>query len=155
MPQMNITCVLVCISLPLLPLPTVTVKDVTDRIEKIKKPQSYVKGDKFPALRDRVASSVALAHPSMYNIMSAKGCWPNNWKTEFLTPIPKIALPKGPNDLRNILCTAMLSKVYKSFVLEWPNPQTGLRGHQFGGVKRVRYQAPSCGGLATGSHKSG
>lgn len=57
------------------------------------------------------------------------------WKQEFVTPIPKKALPTSLNDLPNISCTALLSKVYESFVLGWLGEQVGMRSYQMGGKK--------------------
>lgn len=42
---------------------------------------------------------------------------------------------KKPDDLRNISCTQLFSKVYESFVLKRINEQVTLRTNQFGGVK--------------------
>ena len=61
--------------------------------------------------------------------------YPTSWKTKFVTPIPKAPHPQSANDLRNISCTMLTSKVNESFLLNWLNVQTGLRGNQYGGVK--------------------
>ena len=37
------------------------------------------------------------------------------------------------NDLRNISCTALFSKVFESFVLSWLTKQVGMRENQMGG----------------------
>ena len=39
------------------------------------------------------------------------------------------------NDLRNISCTALFSKVYGGFVLGWQGEQVGMRANQLGGMK--------------------
>ena len=57
------------------------------------------------------------------------------WKTECVTPIPKTDVPTSAEDLRNISCTQLLSKVYGSFVLEWLGTQISLRTNQYGGTK--------------------
>ena len=44
-------------------------------------------------------------------------------------------MPSNVNDLRNISCTALFSKVYESFVLGWLSEQVGMRSNQMGGMR--------------------
>ena len=117
------------------PLPQLTTDQVATRQRIFKKPRGTVRGDIFPGLvtKHNVLLAVPLTH--IYNAMSSTGQWPSGWKTEFVNPIPKIPHPQSANDLRNILCTLLISKVYKSFLLNWLGAQTGLRENQYGGVK--------------------
>ena len=39
------------------------------------------------------------------------------------------------NDLRNISCTKLASKIYESYVLRWASEQVKVKKNQFGGVK--------------------
>ena len=71
----------------------------------------------------------------IYNSISISETWPLLWKQEFVTPIPKKSLPTSLNDLRNISCTALFSKVYESFVLGWLGEQIGMRANQMGGMR--------------------
>ena len=41
------------------------------------------------------------------------------WKVEYVTVIPKKTHPQVLEDLRNILCTMLASKMYKSYILDW------------------------------------
>ena len=52
-----------------------------------------------------------------------------------MTPIPKKPVPESVNDLRNISCTALFSKVFESFVLDRLAEQVGMRENQMGGMK--------------------
>ena len=52
-----------------------------------------------------------------------------------MTPIPKKTVPEGINNLKNISCTALFSKVFESFVLERLLEQVGMRENQMGGMK--------------------
>ena len=117
------------------PVQLLTPFDVANRLRKFKKPKSMVKHDIFPALVSPAANFLAgpLAH--IYNTISTTAVWPLLWKQEFVTPIPKKPLPSGLNDLRNISCTALFSKVYESFVLGWLGEQVGMRSNQMGGMK--------------------
>ena len=117
------------------PLPPLTVDQVRERLLAIKKPKSMVRHDIFPCLVGRVAPSIAAPLASIYNNMLTTHCWPLRWKEEFVTPIPKKPVPEGINDLRNISCTALFSKVFESFVLERLLEQVGMRENQMGGMK--------------------
>ena len=56
-------------------------------------------------------------------------------KREFVTVIPKRSSPQNLDDLRNISCTMLASKVFESFVLDSLKSQFKLRSNQYGGVK--------------------
>ena len=58
-----------------------------------------------------------------------------NLNEEHVTVIPKKTVPESINDLRNILCTALPSKVYESYVLNWVQEEVRTKSNQFGGVK--------------------
>ena len=57
------------------------------------------------------------------------------WKQEFVTTIPKKTVPEGVNDLRNISCTMLPSKIFESYVLNWIQGEVKLKNNQYGGVK--------------------
>lgn len=117
------------------PMPELRVDQVLARLRAIKKPKSMVRHDIFPNLVGDVASSIAVPLTSIYNNMIGTKSWPLRWKEEFVTPIPKKPVPEGINDLRNISCTALFSKVFETFVLERLVEQVGMRENQMGGMK--------------------
>ena len=94
-----------------------------------------VRHDIFPSLVSDAAPFLASPLTYIYNTITATSTWPLKWKKEFVTPIPKKLIPQGINDLRNISCTALFSKVYESFVLGWLNEQVGMRANQLGGMR--------------------
>lgn len=112
------------------PLPVLSVAQVAARLRLFKKPRGIVGGDIFPALVTKHSTELSVPLTSIYNAVSSSGIWPAEWKTEYVTLIPKSA-----NNLWNISCTMLMSKVYESFVLNWLSGQTGLRRNQYGGVK--------------------
>ena len=118
-----------------LSLPVLTRDQVERKLVSFKKPKSMVPGDIFPALVNRTARWLSVPLTDIYNCMTVSTSWPAEWKTEYVTPIPKTTLPQSPNDLRNISCTKLFSKVYESFVLTWLGEQASLRANQYGGVK--------------------
>ena len=108
---------------------------VRKRLMQFKKPKSMVKHDIFPALVSGAAPFLAGPLTHIYNSITSTSTWPLAWKEEFVTPIPKKAVPQDLNDLRNISCTALFSKVYESFVLGWLTEQVGMRANQMGGMR--------------------
>ena len=94
-----------------------------------------VKTDIFPELLTKYADFFAVPLTGIYNSITHTKIWPPEWKREFVTPIPKKKLPSTIDDLRNISCTALISKIYESYVLEWMLPEVKLKENQFGGVK--------------------
>ena len=117
------------------PLPVLTPDRVARRLAIFRKPKSMVKHDIFPALVTPAAPFLSGPLTHIYNTMFATQTWPTRWKEEFVTPIPKKSVPENMNDLRNISCTALFSKVFESFVLELLTEQIGMRENQMGGMK--------------------
>ena len=58
------------------------------------------------------------------SIMS--GTYPSRWKTEFVSPHPKILPPKSYQDLRNLSMTEFLSKTFERFILRGTSTVKGL-----------------------------
>lgn len=94
-----------------------------------------VLGDVFPSILAVVAPLLATPLADIYNTVSNTLTWPELWKTEYVTVIPKTAHPSTLNDVRNISCTMMFSKIYESFLLGWISEQVGIRANQYGGMK--------------------
>ena len=117
------------------PPPLLTTAEVKQRLVSFKKAKSMVPGDVFPSLVNRMAEWISVPLTDIYNAITTSQTWPSIWKREYVTPIPKKGLPQCMNDLRNISCTNLFSKVYESFVLPWLTGQTGLRSNQYGGVR--------------------
>jgi hypothetical protein len=117
---------------------------VAARLKAFKKPKSRVVTDIFPDLVTQYAALLAIPLTNIYNSILATGIWPKVWKQEFVTAIPKKSIPEGPNDLRNISCTALVSKVFESFVMDWLKPQVALKTNQFGGVKGTSVEHLLC-----------
>ena len=92
-------------------LPVLLPYQVAGRIRAFKKPKSMVRGDIFPALMTRFGDLLAIPLCEIYNTITATKIWPKIWKEEYVTVIPKKMLPENINDLRNISCTALPSKI--------------------------------------------
>ena len=120
---------------PLGHLPFLSHADVAARLTKFRKPKSMVKGDIFPKLVNEVAPALSIPLAHIFNAITISHSWPALWKIKYVTPIPKKNVPESANDLRNIYCTQLFSKLYESFILEWLTSQVKLRNNQYGGVK--------------------
>ena len=116
-------------------LPKLSVQQVAQRLRDQKKPGSVVHGDIFPKLVNPCADSLAVPLTSIFNEVVKSLHWPEAWKTEYVTLIPKKGKPNGLADLRNISCTAFFSKVLETFVLQWAMDEVTLKPNQYGGVK--------------------
>ena len=56
------------------------------------------------------------------------------WKIEYVTPIPKVTSPSSFNELRNISCTTVFSKVLEHFILTRAKNEVMPGPNQFGGL---------------------
>ena len=99
----------------------------------------------FPQLLGDLSDLFALPLTNIYNEITKKKVWPVAWKREYVTPIPKKVHPESMNDLRNISCTALTSKIYESYVLEWLGKEVSLKSNQFGGTKGCSVDHLLCG----------
>ena len=116
-------------------LPILLPYQVAGRIRAFRKPKSMVLGDIFPALFSKYPEFLAIPLCSIYNAITSTRIWPVIWKQEFVTSIPKKMVLEGLDDLRNISCTMLPSKVYESFVLNWIQEEVKVKENQHGGVK--------------------
>ena len=91
------------------PIPLLQRHEVKKMLSEAKKPSSMVDGDIFPYLYNMFDLSGA-AMP-IFNAIIATGSWPDPWKTETITVIPKVQTPTDLSQCRNISCTNFLSKV--------------------------------------------
>ena len=116
-------------------LPVLQRYQVAGRLRSFRKPKSMVRGDLFPKLVTKFADFLAIPLTAVYNEVVRTGRWPLEWKKEYVTAIPKCTAPGGHDDLRNISCTLLISKVLESYVLEWAAKTVKLKTNQYGGVK--------------------
>ena len=116
-------------------LPVLLPHEVAGRIRAFRKPKSMVRGDIFPALMSTYGDLLALPLCNIYNCITLTKVWPSIWKEESVTVIPKKTIPESMDDLRNISCTALPSKIYESYVLNWTQEEVATKTNQYGGVK--------------------
>ena len=102
-----------------MPHPLFEPHDVHLRINKMKKKTSNLVGD----LPWRIIQefSVEIANPlcNIFNTATLNGTWPEHWKHEIVTPVPKVYPPRTINDLRKIAMTKNLSKIYEALLSDY------------------------------------
>ena len=113
---------------------SLTENEVSERLIKCKKPKGLLYGDVFPHLVTKCANTLAVPLTYMYNTALQTERWPHIWKREYVTPIPKVTSPSSYNELRNISCTTVFSKVLEYFVLKRAKEEVAPRPNQFGGI---------------------
>ena len=117
--------------------PIISEYDCYKKIIKAKKPKTGVPGE-LPA-RIVKEYDVELAKPLqvLFNKIIQSGIWPEQWKTEYTTPIGKIPVPESEDDLRPISLTPFFSKVMEHFVVQWLLEVFGhkLDFRQYGGLR--------------------
>ena len=116
-------------------LPLLEPFQISGRLKSFKKPKSRIGGDLFPSLVNQFHDILAIPLCEIYNTITQTKEWPDSWKVEYVSVIPKNNHPTEIGQLRNISCTLLVSKVYESFLLDWVSEEVKLRDNQFGGVK--------------------
>ena len=86
----------------------------------MKSKASSVIGDIFPGKIVK-EFSVELSTPlsNIYNSATLAGIWPNIWKYDYKTPVPKVYPPANTDDLRKISGTKNLSKIYEALLADY------------------------------------
>ena len=115
-------------------LPMLSPADVVKLIKEAKKPNSILKGDIFPKMINRCAEHIAWPLSAIFNTILSTYVWPVEWKREYVTIIPKKSMPELFADLRNILCTLFISKIFKKYVQRCIKEEVELKSNQYGGL---------------------
>ena len=108
---------------------------VASRLRSFKKPKSQVPGDICPDLVTKFSDLLAIPLTSIFNQTLGSREWPELWKMESVTVIPKNSCPSSLGELRNLSCTPLFSKVMESFVLDRIKSEVSLSLNQYGGIK--------------------
>ena len=111
------------------------VYEVSGRLKSIRKPRSQVPGDLDPRVVNHVADILAIPLQKIYAEVFRTCCWPERWKRETVTIIPKTTSPLTLGETRNLSCTPLFSKLLESFLLEKLRRDIKLNSTQFGGIK--------------------
>ena len=117
--------------------PSIETYQVYERIKSAKKTKSCVPGDIPPKILKEFSVEIADPAASIMKSINRTGIFPDAWKKEFVTPIPKVNPPSSEDELRNISLTPFLSKIYEGFMVTWLLPYLlpYLDPGQLGGLK--------------------
>ena len=124
--------------LPALPPPQVNLLTVWKRIQNLKKTKSTLPGDLPDKLRKEAAIFLAEPLTNILNSCLSQGAYPNTWKEESVTPVPKKpATLKELTDVRKIASTSDFSKVFEKYLKEWiiEDISSKLSPSQYGGKR--------------------
>ena len=105
-------------------------------LKKRKLKNSSVPGDIPTKLKKEFLRELSSPAATIFNSITKSGCYPRQWVTEYVTPIPKVTPPETEDDLRNISLTADLSKDYEKILAQWLMPYIMKRMNpgQFGSL---------------------
>jgi len=114
-----------------------TEEEVLKRLKSYKKPKSTVDGDLPPRLVNSFAELLSGPLTQIYNACLWTKSWPDSWKMEWVTPIPKTITPSGLDDVRPISMTTLWSKILETFISDITLDEIGsnLKPNQHGGKK--------------------
>ena len=100
-------------------------------------PDSTVPGDFPPQIWKQFEVELCTPVSIIVNNIFLTGQWPDLWKMEWVTVIPKISNPENKGDLRNLSLTLFISKIVENIVYDlliscWGHK---IDSAQFGGRK--------------------
>ena len=90
------------------------------------KKTASVPGDLPVAVVKEFSAEITRPVWDIYKKSIASGIFPTRWKTEFVSPHPKILPPASYQDLRNLSMTEFLSKSFERFLLRGSHSVKGL-----------------------------
>ena len=97
-------------------IPIVNSDDVSETIESMDINKSSIIGDIPVKILKYFAKQISFPMTDVLNTSIKQGCWPNIFKLEIVTPVPKVPKPKNMDDLRNISGLLNLSKVSEKII---------------------------------------
>ena len=117
--------------------PKIEEHEVYEKFKNRKNKVTCVPGDMPSKLKKEFSPELVPTVTEIFNSINQSGEYPSQWKTEWVTPIPKVSPPESLDDLRNISLTADLSRDYDQFLVDWllPYIKPRLDPGQFGGLR--------------------
>ena len=99
-------------------MPEFTEIDVQKKLEKLKVKKAVSPGDIPPLILKTFAKHLSEPLCNIINLSIKKGQWPKLYKSEIITPVPKVHPPRSPDDLRNISGLLTFNKVAEQLISE-------------------------------------
>ena len=97
-------------------IPQVTVDEVKDLLAQMVTSKSNIKGDVPAKLLKQFAEQIAIPVADVINSSLKQGIWPNIFKLEIVTPVPKVYPSKNIDELRNISGLLNLDKIAEKII---------------------------------------
>ena len=118
--------------------PTVQISQVAKKLSCLKSKRSSTPIDLPIKLYREFASELAIPISSIINSSLTESKSPTDWKTSYVTPIPKTSNPQSLNELRPIAITPIPSLICEDFIFEWAYSKISnyIDPRQFGNVKK-------------------
>ena len=123
-------------------IPHITQVKVENTLKQIKTKVSTVPGDIPAKVLKHIAKHISRPMADILNLCIKNGEWPDIWKEESVTPIPKIHPPKEIDNLRNISGLKNLNKIAEKIFAEMmlQDMKDNLDESQFGNQKQISIQ---------------
>ena len=99
-------------------IPQFSEADVRERLAAINPKKSVPSEDIPPKLVNKFAAELAKPLANIINSSIKQGVWPQTWKTETVTPVPKVFPPKLLKNLRSISGLTSFNKVQEKLISE-------------------------------------
>ena len=114
----------------------IDVSELEDRLKRMHKPSSAVEMDPLPKTINSHAHLLAPILTKFINGVRTGDRWPNVWRREEVTIIPKgSSVPQDYDSCRNITCTSVFSKLCETYMIDWIMEEIAQEESQFGGFK--------------------
>ena len=88
----------------------------------------------FPTLLSTYAEEISVPLSGILNNAFREEVWPDVWRQETVSVIPKCQRPESLGETRNISCTSVFSKTMEFFLLERLKKEAKVKNNQFGGL---------------------
>ena len=116
-------------------LPVITEQRIIEEVKKARKTSSVVPGDLYRDLLEESLDVLARVISDIYNTIIGTNKWPDDWKREHVTIIPKKRNPENLGQCRNLSCTNFLGKILEKIVLAWSRDEVQPKINQYGGER--------------------
>jgi hypothetical protein len=97
-------------------IPQVTVDDVKNALAQMDANKSNIKGDIPARILKQFSQEISIPVTDVINSSIKQGVWPDIFKLEIVTPVPKVYPPKNIDDLRNISGLLNLDKIAEKLI---------------------------------------
>ena len=123
-------------------IPEISVEVVSATLAQMDTNKSNVKGDIPARILKQFAKEISIPVTHVINTSIRQGCWPDIFKLEIVTPVPKVFPPKTVEELRNISGLLNLNKIAEKIIFKMmiEDMKAKIDPSQFGNQKGLSIQ---------------